>query len=104
MKTIKALKNHVIFKFEQGTVKYAEGNSSSTAFQEQTAWGFEFKNFGESAERPRWGTVLSVGPDTDPVIKSGMRILIENLKWTNGLPFNGETIWRTDDKFILAYE
>ena len=104
MKTIKAIHNHVIFTFEQDSVKVEEGSMSSTAFQEKTDWGFEFKNFNESTEQPRWGTVVATGPKTDPIIIVGMRILIENLKWTNGIEFNGTTIWRTDDECILAYE
>lgn len=104
MKTINAIHNHVIFTFEQSTTKVEEGSMSSTAFEEKTDWGFEFKNFNESTERPRWGIVVAVGPTVDPIIKKGMRILIENLKWTNGLKFDGGTIWRTDDECILAYE
>jgi len=104
MKNINAIHNHIIFQFEQSSVKVQEAGTSSTAFQEQTDWGFEFKNFDESASRPRWGVVVETGPDTDPIIRKGMRILIDNLKWTNGIPFDGETIWRTDDSCVLAYD
>lgn len=104
MKPIQAIHNHVIFQFEQSSVKVSKNGTDSTAFEEKTDWGFEFKKFDESAQQPRWGVVIETGPDTDPVIKSGMRILIDNLKWTNGMPFDGEIIWRTDDACILAYD
>lgn len=103
MKPIIAIHNHVIFQFEQRSVKVVKNGTQSTAFNETTEWGFEFKKFDESASQPRWGVVVETGPDTDPIIKKGMRILIENLKWTNGVLFDGDTIWRTDDSCILAY-
>lgn len=103
MKNITAIHNHIIFKFEQHSVRVQEAGTSSTAFQEKTDWGFEFKNFHESTERPRWGVVVETGPDTDPIIRKGMRILIDNLQWTNGISFNGSTIWRTDDTCVIAY-
>lgn len=101
---IKAIHNHIIFKFEQDTIKVNEGNMNSTAFKEETDWGFEFSKFDESAERPRWGVIVATGPKTDPVLQVGMRILIDHLQWTNGIQFEQSTIWRTDDNHVLAYE
>lgn len=47
---------------------------------------------------PRWGIVLSVGPDVGEEIQEGKYILIDALKWTIGVTMpesNGEKVWKT---------
>ena len=102
-KDIHAIHNHVLFQFKQGGKNVSAGANQSQAFQEKTAWGFEFHDFDESTKEPRWGTVKAIGPNVTDEIKVGMDVLIENLKWTNHVKHGDEKYWRTDDTCILAY-
>jgi beta-lactam-binding protein with PASTA domain len=104
MKKIRALRNNILFTFDQDIVQVDDGKSASTAFGEILDWGFAFSSFKESTEQARWGTVFETGPDVDPIIKRGMHILIDKLKWTNGVKFDNMILWRTDDDCVLGYE
>jgi hypothetical protein len=58
----------------------------------------------DSANKPRWGSVISVGSSVDPELTNpGCQILIENLMWTKGVEFEGEMLWKTDDTKVLAF-
>lgn len=96
---VKAIRNHVIFKFEDelnSRKEFVETSSSGIIL----AGGHQ-----DSASRPRWGVVLSAGEDCiDEAIIVGARILIENLKWTIGIEVDGEMLWRTDENHILCVE
>lgn len=49
----------------------------------------------------RWGRVLSVGPQVRD-IEPDEYVLVDALKWTNGVELDGQTYWKTDDTNILA--
>ena len=49
----------------------------------------------------RWGEVVAVGPKVDG-LSPGDFILIEALMWMEGVTFNDEKIWKTDDSKVLA--
>lgn len=104
MKQIQAIHNHIVFQFNQDGKTVTSGDNRSQAFQEKTEWGFEFHNFDESTNQPRWGKVVSVGPDVTDELQPGTEILIENLKWTNHVIHNNQKYWRTDDTSVLAYK
>ena len=53
-----------------------------------------------SASNHRFATVIKTGPEVkDPGIVPGATILIENLRWSLGIPMEG-----TDDKFHVTKE
>lgn len=55
----------------------------------------------ESASKPRYATVLKVGPEVkDPAIVPGTRILIAPLRWSMGIP----TPSKSDEKFHVTKE
>jgi len=101
---LQAIRNNILFQFEQGNLDVVSGNQRSQAFQERTDWGFEFHSFDESTNTPRWGRVMEVGPEVTDDIQVGMRILIDALQWTTHIIHNGEKIWMTNENSILAYD
>ena len=100
MATLRALRNGIIFQFEEKVTK----SKHSTFEGEETDWGFKLNNnFDESSKHPRWGIIVVVGNEVvDKGLEPGARILIEALKWTNGVEVEGETYWKTDEDHVLA--
>ena len=95
---LSAIRNHIIFEF-------LDKLDSSNQFTETTDAGLHIVgHFESSAKQPRWARVLTVGPDVDlDLANEGCEVLIENLKWTEGVVLEGKKVWRTDDKQVLAY-
>lgn len=104
MASIRAIKNHIIFQFEDEIVRRTDTGRDRAQFNEKTDWGFEISNYDEGTKTPRWGIVKSVGHEVKSNIAVGSRILIEALAWTESLVFNGEPIWRTDETKVLAMD
>lgn len=96
---VEAIKNHIIFQF-------TEAVNGQGMFSEETASGIYLGAGHEtSAASSRWAKIVTFGPEVTPELQQvGKKILIENLKWTEGVKFKGETYWRTDDQNVLAYE
>jgi len=102
---VKAIKNHIIFKFNDEIVRKTDTGRERTQFVDSTEWGFEISNYDEGTKTPRWVTVISVGPEVVDTIKVGSKILVEALQWTESIEVDGEPHWRTDeDKIILVDE
>lgn len=103
---LKAIANHVIFVFEDELrMKSMEGSDKKERhFVEKTNSGIEIVTTNESLNNPRWGFVVAIGPRCDKDIKVGMRILIEPLKWTNGVEVGGDWFWRTNDENVMAID
>lgn len=99
---IRAIRNHIVFTF----VDQVTANGS---FREATEWGFDLGGIGDhnaqfTVGKPRWGIVAFTGPLVpNELRKSGTKILIEPLKWSNRFMFDGIMLWRTDSDHILAY-
>lgn len=99
MSNIKAIHDHIVFKFEDPSIR----RGGKEYFKEYSEAGLEVVSFKESLDRPRWGIVVTVGKDVKE-ITPGMRILIENLKWTNSFRVDGEDYWRTEISHVLGYD
>lgn len=97
---LRAIYNHIIFQFEDEALTYG----GVTQFREKTPAGILIVNYDRSVKRARWGNVISVGPKVLPCIKSGMRILIEPLKWSSTFMVNGEKYWRTDSDNVMGID
>jgi hypothetical protein len=97
--SIRAIHNHIIFKFIDKT------NLKGMFEESKTASGIILQSsFDESAKQPRWARIVAAGPQCSDVIKQdNIEILIDNLKWTNGVKYNGEFVWRTDESQLLGY-
>lgn len=99
MTTIRPIRNMIQFQFHDAAVK----KQGAVYFQEKTNWGFITDNYDESVKKPRWGTVIAVGPDVFEDIKVGANVLIDALKWTPSFKFFGEEpFWFTSDEHVLA--
>lgn len=92
-----AIHNHIIFEFVDAT--------SKGQFTEKTEAGIQLLgHFDNSSKEPRWARVLVTGPDVDSELCTpGCEILIDNLRWTEGVELDGKKYWRTDDKQVLAF-
>jgi len=104
MATLRAIKDHVIFQFNDSIISRSvtggNGSAKPSRFSEVTEWGFEISNYDDSTKKPRWGIVVSAGPKAYG-ITTGDLILIEALKWTSSCRFNSEDYWRTNMDNIL---
>lgn len=102
MSTVQALHNGIVFQFEELTKGFGKNNS----FDETSKGGIYLGgNFDSTAKNPRWGIIVSVGPDVkDSSLVPGARIFIEALKWTNALTLDGVKYWKTDDDCVLLVE
>lgn len=102
---LKAISNHVIFVFEDSfKKKTVDNNRQEKLFVEKTDWGFETISPEDSMKTPRWGISIATGPRCSDDIKPGMRILIEPLKWTNGVQVGEDWFWRTNDESIIMID
>lgn len=99
MTTLHALHNHILFQFVDRVT------TAGTFEESQTQGGIiMLSDNDKSAKTSRWAKIISLGPKCSKVFtQPNCEILIENLRWTEGAKFNGETIWRTDENQILAY-
>ena len=104
MAPIRAIRNHIIFQFEDAIVKKSDHGNSRSQFSETTDWGFEVSNYDEGAKSPRCGIVVSIGGEVTPDIQVGSRILVEALQWTEAIEIEGESFWRTDDSHVMALD
>ena len=101
MSTLRPLHKHILFQFVDDCARTIHNQRH---FREQTDWGFEIQGqeaFDISMKTARWGTVVAVGDEVTE-ISPGDEILIEPLMWSNGISFEGETIWQTDITKVLA--
>ena len=96
---IRAIHNHIIFQFIDRV------NAKGEFEEQQSKGGIILKgNFDQSAKNPRWARIVSVGPKCSEFLKvEKPEILIDNLKWTIGVKYEGETYWRTDEDHVLCY-
>ncbi len=88
---LRAIGNAVLFQFVE---KIKNGQ-----IVDETKSGIILNANVTEQHKPRWGRVLSVGPDVKEELFE--YILIEPLKWTNSITFEGESFWQTDDEKIL---
>ncbi len=101
---LRVFHNDILFQFEDEDALLNDGKKTARGFKEVTDWGFTFSSSKESAGNARWGIVVAVGPEVDRDIFVGGRILIENLKWTEGVEFERQTYWKTNDEVVLAID
>lgn len=99
---LRVFHNDILFQFNDELTVLRDGKINARGFKEKTDWGFVFVSANESAANARWATIVAVGPKTKPDMYVGRTILIENLKWTAGVDFQGEKYWKTTDEFVMC--
>ena len=77
--------------------------ASRNGFTNKTEAGIIYKSLDDSAQSARWAKVLAVGPKVK-IVKPGMTILIDALRWTEGIIYDGVKIWRTVEKDVSAIQ
>lgn len=94
--TLRALNNYILFAFVDPV------NSKGEFVREATASGILLKSsVDDSAKTPRWAKVLRAGPDCTSVVE-GQYILLPALRWTQGTKYEGNSVWKTDEKEVVA--
>lgn len=96
---IKAIHNHILFQF-------LDKVNVSGVFEETVSTGGIVlpSDKHESAKAPRWAKIISLGPECSDVLRQeGCEILIDALRWSPGVKYQGESIWRTDEDQLLGY-
>jgi len=101
---LRVFRNEILFQFEDEDAIINDGKRTARGFKEVTEWGFTIVSSKESASNARWGIVKAVGPEVGPDIFIGRRILIESLKWTEGVEYERETYWKTNEDVVLAVD
>jgi len=97
--TITALGNSVLFQFNDAI------NTRNEFVKGQTDSGIILAGdqFDSSAKESRFVTVRYVGPDVK-TMKPGYMALVPALRWTEGVKVEGEKLWKTDEKEVVAVE
>ena len=74
-------------------------------FYDKSAFGlFIPKSVENSATQCRWAKVVAVGKKVGDHIKPKMKILIEPMKWTVGMEYDGVKVWRTIEECVVAID
>lgn len=58
-------------------------------------------SFDDSAKEPRWVKVTTTGPDCKD-IRTDDVVLLPALRWTSGVKFEEEKIWKSDEMQVVA--
>lgn len=54
-----------------------------------------------NSQHAKTAIVKHIGPNCE-VVKPGMKVIIEPLKWTPQFEIAGKTMWKTNEQYILA--
>lgn len=100
---LKPLGLRFTFKFVDKVVIRTDSDKRRTQFEETTESGFTISSYDESAKRPRWVIVMDCGPDVKE-FKTGAKVLLESLKWSEAIDFENDTFWYSDETVVMAVE
>ena len=99
---IRPLHNKIFFQFEEEIMVNASGNRT---FEEKTECGIALRgSTDDAAKKPRWATVIGVGPRVSEGIKVGDRIAISALRWTEMFTIEEIDFWQTNDEEVLLVQ
>ena len=97
------LGNKFTFTFVDKVVIRTDMDRRRAQFEETTESGFTISSYDEGTKTPRWVIVRDIGPDVTD-FKSGDKVLVDALKWSDALEFEDENIWYSDVEQVLAVE
>lgn len=90
------IKNTFIFKFQEAI------NSKGQFEKNVTETGIILQSsFDDSAKESRWVVVTEVGHECSD-IRTGDEVLLPALRWTSGVKFGDETVWKSDEMQAVA--
>jgi co-chaperonin GroES (HSP10) len=96
---LKPIRNNIVFQFVEQT-------SGGRFLARKTEAGIILGSILDEQSIPRWGKVISVGPDVaeeEASIVPGIFIFIEGGAWTQQITLDdGEKIWKTDVSKVIA--
>lgn len=93
---LKPIKNTFIFRFLDSINNKGQFNKNTTES------GIMLQaSFDDSAKESRWVEVTEVGPACEDV-KARDTVLLPALRWTSGVKFNDETVWKSDESQAVA--
>ena len=69
-------------------------------FMNSTSSGLIINSNDKTQLVPRWGKVIAVGPDVTDV-EPDMFVLVDAVKWTEGIPFRNFKFWKTEESHVL---
>ena len=93
---LRPLRDSVLFVF---TDEVSDG-----MFIDQTESGIYLgKNIDSSTQSARWGVIAATGPDVK-LVKTGAKVLIGALRWTEGFKIDNTKLWKTVEGEILAVD
>lgn len=94
--TLKAYKNHILFRFLDAVNTRGEFERAKTSFGLELVGGFD-----NSAKQPRWAEALAVGPDVKNV-HEGDWFLLPALRWTERVVFEDQSYWKTREEEVVC--
>ena len=105
--SLKAIRNHIIFQFED-EVSLGRGRMfGQGGFKETTNWGFELTfahhDHAEALTKARVAKIIAVGHEAARDFKVGDRILIEPTMWSTHFMYEDEPYWRTDSSKVIGF-
>lgn len=90
--TLKPIKNTFIFKFLDSINSKGQFNKSTT-----DAGIILQASFDDSAKESRWVKIDTIGPECGS-LEAGDVVLLPALRWTSGVEFEDEKVWKSDEK------
>ena len=107
MAALKAIRNHIIFQFDDEVVRGKGQMFGQGGFKETTEWGFELTfahhDHQEALNKARKATIVSVGHEAARDFKPGDKIIIEPTMWSTHFMHEGEPYWRTDSTKVIGF-
>jgi hypothetical protein len=96
---VAAIHNHIVFQFLDRV------NSQGIFDETKTMGGIVLpSDKHESAKSPRWAKIISLGPKCSDILRvDGCEILIDALRWSPGVKYQDQPLWRTDEDQLLGY-
>ncbi len=96
---IQAIYNHIVFQFVDSV------NTKGMFVEGTTVGGIQLLgDHDKSAKQARWAKIISLGPECSDILRhEGCEILIEALRWSPGVKYNDQFVWRTDESQLLGY-
>lgn len=95
--TLRSIHDNIIFVFEDEFTN--KGEFAPTADTPIVM----ISSVDDTVKQARWATALYVGPECT-IIQPGDRILIPALRWTAGVMYEGQKVWKTDELQLVGYE
>jgi co-chaperonin GroES (HSP10) len=102
--TLTLIRDNIFFQFEEDAVNYRDGKTTQRGFREVTAGGLIVVSPPKSANSARFGIVTHVGPEVKEDIRVGDRILVDALKWTEEVKFEGQGYWMTREEHVIGID